>query len=243
MIINMTSNNTHQKRILLVDDDKRLGQLVSEYLAENSFTVEVVVNTAAAEKVLERKSIDLIILDRMLPGEDGLSFLARIRHKYEEIPIIMLTAKGEDIDRIMGLEVGADDYMPKPFNPRELLARMNTIFRRTLRTGSSLDVKKPVRIGEVTFMPAQRCIKVGKDESTLSSTELSVLTAFIGHPNITLSRERLLTLVHGANHIAYDRSIDTQVSRVRKLIEPDPEKPRYIQTVWGAGYMYVPDKD
>lgn len=232
-----------QKRILLVDDDKRLGQLVSEYLTEEGFKVDVVMNTGAAEKLLNKRNIDLLILDRMLPGEDGLSFLARIRHTFEEVPIIMLTCKGEDIDRIMGLEIGADDYLPKPFNPRELLARMNTIFRRSQRTGGAQASTQPVKIGEVTFNPERRCVTTPKGEVSLSSTEFAVLTALVTHPNVTLNRERLLTLVHGSNHIAYDRSIDTQVSRVRKLIEPDLENPRYIQTVWGAGYMYVPDKD
>ncbi|MFI4956033.1 MAG: response regulator [Gammaproteobacteria bacterium] len=229
------------KSILLVDDDKRLGQLVSEYLTEQGFKVDVVMNTLSADKLLMRNKIDLIILDRMLPGEDGLSFLARIRHRHEEIPIIMLTSKSEEIDRIMGLEIGADDYLAKPFNPRELLARINTIFRRTLRTGAKVEVTQPINIGQNIFIPAERCIKTNNDKVPLSSTEFSVLMAFVTHPQITLSRERLLTLVHGVDHIAYDRSIDTQVSRVRKIIETDPEHPRYIQTVWGEGYIFVPD--
>lgn len=232
---------TRKKRILLIDDDSRLCSLLSEYLTEHGFIIDTLQDTPVAEKYLTRKNIDLLILDRMLPTEDGIHFLARLRHEQPQLPVIMLTAKNTDIDRITGLELGADDYLAKPFNPRELLARIAAIFKRSERSLGALDTQ-PMQIGAYTFIPAQRLLQNENEQIVLSTTEFAILHTLVSHPRQALSRDRLLTLVHGKNHVAFDRAIDTQISRLRKIIEPNPQQPRYIQTVWGTGYMFVPDE-
>ncbi|MFA6036858.1 MAG: response regulator [Legionellales bacterium] len=232
---------TRKKRILVVDDDNRLCSLLSEYLTEQGFIVDTLNDTPVAQKYLAHKNIDLLILDRMLPTEDGIHFLARLRHVQPELPVIMLTARNTDIDRITGLELGADDYLAKPFNPRELLARIGAIFKRAERNLGALDMA-PIQIGAYTFIPAQRLLKNDNEEIVLSTTEFAILQTLVSHPGQALSRDRLLTLAHGKNHVAFDRSIDTQISRLRKIIEPNPQQPRYIQTVWGTGYMFMSDE-
>jgi two-component system, OmpR family, phosphate regulon response regulator OmpR len=235
--------NTPKKRILVIDDDQRLCALLSEYLATHGFIVDTLPDSSVGEKYLKHKKVDLLILDRMLPSGDGMNFLARLRHEHNELPIIFLTAKNEDIDRIMGLELGADDYVSKPFNPRELLARIHAIFKRALHPPMGTTIPDRVKIGELIFIPTERVLKNQQETLSLSSTEFSVLCALISHPRQPLTRERLLTLAHGQDHVVFDRAIDTQISRLRKLIEPNPHQPRYIQTVWGTGYMFVPDKE
>lgn len=231
-----------KKRVLLIDDDQRLCALLSEYMTEQGFIIDTLNDTPLAEKYLQHHNIDLLILDRMLPSEDGIHFLSRLRYQNPELPILMLTAKNTDLDRITGLELGADDYLAKPFNPRELLARIQAIFKRSERTLGAIDTLKPVQMGEVMVLPAQRVLQRHHENIPLSSTEWAVLSALISHPLQPLSRERLLQLAHGKEHVAFDRAIDTQISRLRKLIEQNPQQPRYIQTVWGKGYMFVPEE-
>jgi two-component system phosphate regulon response regulator OmpR len=185
-----------------------------------------------------------VLLDLMLPGEDGLSICRRLRAQGDHIPIIMLTARGDDIDRILGLEMGADDYLPKPFNPRELLARINAVLRRQKEPSA---LAAPLTEGEI-FEFGDFRLEIGNRKLTrngepipLTNAEFALLRVFSAHPRAPLSRERLMELARGREHEAFDRSIDVQVSRLRKLIEDNSAEPRYLQTVWGFGYVFVPD--
>ncbi|MBT9611744.1 MAG: two-component system response regulator OmpR [Burkholderiales bacterium] len=235
--------NSPQHRLLVVDDDLRLRDLLGKYLAEQGFAVELVNDGAEMDKQLARNRYDLIVLDLMLPGEDGLSICRRLRGNGERIPIIMLTAKGDEIDRIVGLEMGADDYLPKPFNPRELLARIHAILRRQ---APNLPGAPEAQQGSVAFGPflldlATRGFSKQGNALALTTGEFALLKTLVTHARQPLSRDKLMALARGREHEAFDRSIDVQISRLRKLIEDDPAKPRYIQTVWGFGYVFVPD--
>jgi two-component system phosphate regulon response regulator OmpR len=182
----------------------------------------------------------------MMPGEDGLSVCRRLRGANDRTPVIMLTAKGEDIDRIVGLEVGADDYLAKPFNPRELLARINAVLRRRPpleAPGSPSGDRATVKFGPFSFDMGARTLYKGTEELTLTTGEFSMLKALVRHPRQPLSREKLAQLARGRDFEPFDRSLDVQVSRLRKLVEADATAPRYIQTVWGVGYVFIPDGD
>lgn len=234
---------THPK-ILVVDDDPRLRDLLRRYLGDNGFTVYVAENAQAMNRLWLRERFDCLILDLMMPGEDGLSVLRRLRGGNDPTPIIMLTAKGEDVDRIVGLEMGADDYLPKPFNPRELLARINAVLRRKGADeipGAPTQEDKAVTFGEFTLDLGTRTLTKNGEPVPLTTGEFAVLKAFARYPRVPLSREKLMELARGREYEAFDRSLDVQISRLRKLIEPDPSKPRYIQTVWGLGYVFIPD--
>jgi two-component system OmpR family response regulator/two-component system phosphate regulon response regulator OmpR len=235
-------NERHQ-RLLVVDDDARLRDLLTRYLGEQGFEVKAVGDGAQMDRALTREYVDLIVLDLMLPGEDGLAICRRLRGTGATTPIIMLTAKGEDIDRIVGLEMGADDYLPKPFNPRELLARIHAVLRRqaapppgTPESGGEL-----VCFGEVEVDLAARTLKRGAENMPLTTGEFAVLKVLLQHPRQPLSRDKLMALARGREQGPFDRAIDVQVSRLRKLVEADPGQPRYLQTVWGFGYVFVPD--
>jgi two-component system phosphate regulon response regulator OmpR len=230
-------------RVLVVDDDARLRDLLSRYLAEQGYSVKAVVDSAAMDRALHREHYDLIVLDLMLPGEDGLSICRRLRAAEDVTPIIMLTAKGDDVDRIVGLEMGADDYLPKPFNPRELVARIQAVMRRQpqqLPGAPTLD-DETVQFGSVTVNLGNRTLRRGDEEVTLTTGEFSLLKVLVQHPRQPLSRDKLMELARGREYGVFDRAIDVQISRLRKLVEEDPGKPRYIQTVWGFGYVFVPD--
>ncbi len=230
-------------KILVVDDDVRLRELLARYLGEQGFQVTALPDARDLDRKLQRDPPHLIVLDLMLPGEDGLSVCRRLRGAGESVPIIMLTAKGEDVDRIVGLEIGADDYLPKPFNPRELVARIHAVLRRLSEHAVP---GAPGEEGSVPFGPhvldlSARTLVVGGKSVTLTTGEFSLLRVFAQHPRQPLAREKLMMLARGRDHEVFDRAIDVQVSRLRKLVEPDPANPRYIQTVWGFGYVYVPD--
>ena len=186
-----------------------------------------------------------MILDLMLPGEDGLSICRRLRSTDNGIPIIMLTAKGDDVDRIIGLELGADDYLAKPFNPRELLARVKAVLRRKTveLPGAPSGEEKLIEFGEFKLNLATREMTKNGDQLTLTSGEFAVLKSLVTNPRQPLSRDKLMNLARGRDYSALERSIDVQVSRLRRMIEVDPAKPRYLQTVWGIGYVFVPDSD
>ncbi len=232
------------KRILVVDDDARLRDLLVRYLGEQGYVVHGVADAAAMDRHLARERYDLMVLDLMLPGEDGLAICRRLRGVGEQLPIIMLTAKGDEIDRIVGLEMGADDYLPKPFNPRELLARIHAVLRRR---GSDIPAGAPARggrcitFGPYLFEPALRRLTRDGRPVPLTTGEFALLNVLVAHPRQPLSRDKLMELARGRELEVYDRSIDVQISRLRKLIEPNPGEPRYIQTVWGFGYVFVPD--
>jgi len=231
-------------RLLVVDDDPRLRDLLRRYLTENGFNVYVAENAQAMNKLWLRERFDLLILDLMMPGEDGLSVLRRLRGSSDPTPIIMLTAKGEDVDRIVGLEMGADDYLPKPFNPRELLARINAVLRRKAAEevpGAPTQEDKSVTFGEFSLDLGTRTLTKAGEPVALTTGEFAVLKVFARFPRVPLSREKLMELARGREYEAFDRSLDVQISRLRKLIEPDPAKPKYIQTVWGLGYVFIPD--
>jgi two-component system phosphate regulon response regulator OmpR len=184
------------------------------------------------------------VLDLMMPGEDGLSVCRRLRGSANLIPIVMLTAKGDDVDRIVGLEMGADDYLPKPFNPRELVARIHAVLRRrppAAPPGAPALDDETVSFGRVTLNLATRSLKRDDTEVPLTTGEFALLRALVQHPRQPLSRDKLMELARGREYEVFDRSIDVQVSRLRKLVEDDHSQPRYIQTVWGFGYVFVPD--
>ena len=236
--------NDRQHRLLVVDDDSRLRDLLVRYLSEQGFEVKAVGDAGQMDRTRTREHFDLIILDLMLPGEDGLSICRRLRGTGDTTPIIMLTAKGEEVDRIVGLEVGADDYLGKPFNPRELLARIHAVLRRRPSPeapGAPSSESEVLVFGPFTFDLGARLLRRNGEELPLTTGEFAMLKALARHPRQPLSREKLAQLARGREFEPFDRSLDVQVSRLRKLIEQDPAAPRYIQTVWGVGYVFVPD--
>lgn len=230
--------------ILLVDDDLRLRGLLQTYLTREGFRVSAASNAQQMEKLLQQQSIDLMVLDLMLPGRSGLDICRDLRGAQNSLPIVMLTAKGDDIDRIVGLEIGADDYMGKPCNPRELAARIRAVLRRrqTPAPGAPAVDAHIIEFGQFRLHPGSRTLESPGTSVQLTTGEFALLYALVTHPGETLSRERLLTLARGRERGAFDRSIDVQMSRLRRLIEAQPSTPRYLQTVWGAGYVFVPDE-
>jgi len=230
-------------KILVVDDDARIRDLLRRYLTQEGFEVMVAEDGKALNRILLRETVDLIVLDLMMPGEDGLSICRRLRGVNDRTPIIMLTAKGEEDERIDGLEAGADDYLPKPFNPRELVARIQAVLRRAAvaAPGAPEPSDGPVRFSDCAVDFTTRTVTRAGVVQELTTSEFAMLKVFLTHPHEALSRERLSLLARGKEHEVFDRAVDVQVSRLRKLVEPDPAKPRYIQTVWGRGYVFVPD--
>ncbi len=236
-------NRSHRK-LLVVDDDAKLRELLNRYLTEQQFEVALAPDSTAMNRLMQRDAFDLIILDQMMPGEDGLSVIRRLRASNDRTPIIMLTAKGDDVDRIVGLEMGADDYLAKPFNPRELVARIHAVLRRQGQPeapGAPALEAAAVSFGPFSFDMATRALTRDGQRVNLTTGEFSVLKVLVRHPKVPLSREKLMLLARGREYGAFDRSLDVQISRLRKLIEPDPQNPRYIQTVWGVGYVFVPE--
>ena len=234
----------HKTKVLVVDDDARLRDLLNHYLGEQGYGVRAVANATEMNRQLARERYDLMILDLMLPGEDGLSICRRLRGGNEDIPIIMLTAKGDDVDRIVGLEVGADDYLAKPFNPRELVARIQAVLRRRpppAPPGAPSADAQVAEFGGFRLNLATRNLTKNNDDVPLTTGEFALLKVLVQHPRVPLSRDKLMELARGREFGAFDRSIDVQISRLRRLVEPDPSKPAFIQTVWGFGYVFIPD--
>jgi two-component system phosphate regulon response regulator OmpR len=234
-------------RVLIADDEADLRALLHRYLGEQGYAVRAVENVAQAERLLARERYDVLVLDVMMPGEDGLSACRRLRVHGETIPILMLTARGDPVDRVVGLEMGADDYLAKPFNPRELAARIRALVRRQRLLGAHhgpvTDEGGEVRFGPFVLRLDQRRLLRGQKEVPLSTAEFALLRALALQPRRPLGRDRLLQLAYGPRHEATERSIDVQVMRLRKLVEADPSNPRHIRTVWGVGYEFVPDAD
>jgi two-component system OmpR family response regulator/two-component system phosphate regulon response regulator OmpR len=235
--------NEQHHHILVVDDDARLRDLLSRYLGEQGFEVKAAADAQQMDRLRTREHFHLIVLDLMMPGEDGLSVCRRLRGQGDLTPIIMLTAKGDEVDRIVGLEMGADDYLPKPFNPRELLARIHAVLRRqgSKPPGAPDGDAETIRFSNIEVDLAARTLKRGDELLPLTTGEFAVLKVLLQHPRQPLSRDKLMTLARGREQGPFDRAIDVQVSRLRKLLETDPAQPRYLQTVWGFGYVFVPD--
>ncbi|ASY70609.1 response regulator [Sinorhizobium fredii] len=227
------------ERVLIVDDDTRLSAMLADYLSGNGYTVQTAATSTAGLTDLSRRAPDAVILDVMLPDLDGFETCRRMR-AVSDVPILMLTAKGEETDRIVGLELGADDYLPKPFNPRELLARLKAILRR--RNGSAT-VSRVLRFGRLEIDPGSRSVRIDGRECALTSYQFDLLVALAENPGRTLSREQLMDAVKGEELEAFDRSIDVHVSRIRAVIESDPKHPRRIITVRGAGYVFARFQD
>ena len=233
-------NTPTSPRILVVDDDPDLRDLLSTYLGSNGFFVATAGDGVAMRSALAQNMFDAIVLDLMLPGEDGLA-LTRALRTTSGVPILMLSARGEELDRVIGLEVGADDYLAKPFGPRELLARLRALLRR----GHAIAIEAPAAAAMPGFGPYQldtlshRLLHDGQ-EVTLTSGEYDLLAALVAHPNRVLSRDTLVDLLHGYERDPFDRSIDNRVTRLRRKIEVDPAAPAYIRTMRGEGYLFNP---
>ena len=227
--------------IIVVDDDPRMRELLTRYLNAEGFEIFSASSAQELDECLRNQKPNLIVLDLMLPGEDGLSICKRLRQKGDTTPIIMLTAKGDEVDRIVGLEVGADDYLAKPFNPRELLARINAVMRRSPTAEVGTLASEVVNFGDFVFDIHNRSLRKNGVEVPLTTGDYSMLKALTRNPHVHLSREKLSLLARGKTFEHFDRSLDVQVSRLRKLIEDSQGSPRFIQTVWGVGYIFVPD--
>jgi two-component system OmpR family response regulator/two-component system phosphate regulon response regulator OmpR len=226
------------ERVLVVDDDAGIRDLLADYLGKQGFSVETARDGVEMDARLERFTPDLIVMDLMMPGEDGLSLTRRVKAA-RKLPVIMLSARGEDIDRIVGLEVGADDYLPKPFNPRELLARIRAVLRRGTESAES-EQGEVARFGPFALNLAAQSLSREGEDIPLTQAEFTLLKLFIEHPNRALSRDQIMDWLKGYERDPFDRSIDVRVTRLRKKIEDDPANPNYIRTIWGQGYLFAP---
>jgi len=238
-----TAQTAEGEKILIVDDDPGLSSLLERFFTSKGYRARAVANVEQMDRLLSREVFHLVVLDLMLPGEDGLSACRRLRAANNQVPIIMLTAKGDELSRIKGLELGADDYLAKPFNPDELMARVKAVLRRQSAPvpGAPGSEDESVTFGDYELSLATRELKRGEEVHMLTTGEFAVLKALVMHAREPLTRDKLMNLARGREWDALERSIDVQISRLRRLIEPDPSKPRYIQTVWGVGYVFVPD--
>ena len=229
------------ERILMIDDDSRLAGMVSDYLGGAGFRVSLAGTAREGEALLKRETFDAVILDLMLPDADGLDVCRRLR-KAGDVPILMLTARGEPMDRVIGLEVGADDYLAKPFEPRELLARVRAILRRKAGAPMQRDGEM-LRFGRLEIDKGARTVRVDGEERTITSYQFAILLALAERAGRVLSRDALMDLLKGEKLEAFDRSVDVHISRIRAAIEDDPKKPRRIITVRGSGYVFAKAQD
>ena len=230
-------------KLLVVDDDPELRELTQAYLVKNGFIVNTVESSVGMDEFLATNDVDLLILDLMLPGEHGLAIAKRLKKK-KDLPIIIVSAQGEDIDRIVGLEIGADDYLPKPFNPRELLARIRAVLRRS----SGKLEEKEIESSRLVFNDFEldlnaHSLSRGGEKVSLTSGEFDLLALLAANPNRVLHRDTILDRLTGAERSPFDRSIDVRVTRLRGKLEFDPSKPELIKTIWGKGYMFCPSQD
>jgi two-component system, OmpR family, phosphate regulon response regulator OmpR len=228
------------EQVLIVDDDTRLSAMLADYLAGNGFAVHTAATAAEGLVDLRRRAPDAVILDVMLPDLDGFETCRQMR-AVSDTPILMLTAKGEETDRIVGLELGADDYLPKPFNPRELLARLKAILRR--RSAGAPGASRILRFGRLEIDPGSRLASIDGRECAMTSYQFELLVALAANAGRVLSREQLMEMVRGEELEAFDRSIDVHISRIRAAIESDPRHPRRIITVRGLGYVFARFQD
>jgi two-component system phosphate regulon response regulator OmpR len=227
------------QRILVVDDDTALRELVTSYLSASGYQVEGVGDGVAFRASMARNGADLVVLDLMLPGEDGLSLLKWLRAEGGP-PVIIVSARGEEVDRVVGLEVGADDYLAKPFGPRELLARVRAVLRRSSGNAPAPKESDALGFGPFRLDVDTHVLTREGSEVPLTSGEFTLLRIFLEHPNKVLTRDHLITLVKGYERAPFDRSVDVRVTRLRRKIEPNPEAPIYLRTIWGEGYLFSP---
>ncbi|MTI10984.1 response regulator [Curvivirga aplysinae] len=238
---------TDSKHVLVVDDHRDIREPLVRYLSQNGFRTSDAEDATTARQILNGNSIDLVVLDIMMPGEDGLSLCRHIQAT-SEIPVILLTAMVDDTDRIIGLEMGADDYVTKPFNPRELIARIKAVLRRTEalppKTVQAAEGPEIFQFADWKLDSTKRALIDTNDVThPLSTAEYDLLYVFVTHPNMVLSRDQLLDLARGRDAIPFDRSVDNQISRLRKKLEKDPKNPELLTTVWGGGYMLTSKVD
>jgi len=229
--------------ILIVDDDPKIRDLTSQYLIDQGLNVHAASGGKEMDVFIANHQVSLIILDLMMPEENGLAICQRLRGSGNFTPIIILTAKGDEIDRIVGLEMGADDYVSKPFNPRELLARINAVLRRNELKQSQNSNSDNLAFGPFLFSSDTRSLTKNGAPISITSGEFELLKVFIDHPRQPLSRDQIMQLAKGRELDVFDRSIDVQISRLRKILEEDPTSPKFLQTMWGFGYIFVPDGD
>ena len=229
---------TPDSHLLIVDDDERIRTLLQKFLIRNGFLVSAARDSAHARRILSGLDFDLIILDVMMPGEDGISLTKEVR-KNSDTPILLLTAKGETQDRILGLEAGADDYLAKPFEPKELLLRLNAILRRVPAQDEAAPLPKVMHLGQVHYDDDRGEMWQGEDRLRLTATESQLMRIFSSKPGVPLSRSNLVEQLGRDGGQAQERAVDVQITRLRRKIEQDPKQPRYLQTVRGAGYMLV----
>ncbi|HET7032038.1 MAG TPA: response regulator [Casimicrobiaceae bacterium] len=228
--------------IMIVDDEPEVRAVLEEYFAAHGYAAIGAESAAAAKAIAADKPVDLALVDINMPGEDGLSLARHLRERYAKIAIVMLTSAGTVVDRIVGLEMGADDYVAKPFDPRELAARVKSVLRRTSAAGRAELGAARVRIGRcVLDVDAHRLIDDKGREVPMSPLEYDLLKALAEHPNRALSRERILNLHQQRDWDPFDRSVDLRIMRLRRKIEPDPDHPRFIRTIRNEGYIFVPD--
>ncbi|MGH1365769.1 MAG: response regulator [Calditrichia bacterium] len=224
--------------ILIIDDDKKLIRLLKDYLTGFNYQVIAAAHPEEGMKLLQREKPDLVILDVMLPDTDGFEVCKRIR-KESSVPIIMLTARGDVTDRIVGLEIGADDYLPKPFEPRELVARMQSILRRKTEISSS----DSHSFGELYIHYSKRLVKLGDQVLDLTTAEFEILSLFTQSPGRVFNRDQILDYTRGIEWDAFNRSVDVMISRLRRKLQDDPKKPRFFRTIWGTGYVFIGEEE
>ncbi len=240
MRVSRTDTDAMAERILMIDDDNRLAGMVQDYLAGAGFRVTVAGTGRDGEALLKRETFDAVILDLMLPDADGLDLCRRLRAT-SDVPILMLTARGEPMDKVVGLEIGADDYLAKPFEPRELQARLRAILRRKGSGGTA--PSEILRFGRLEIDKGARVVRVDGEERTITSYQFAILLALAERAGRVLSRDALMDVLKGEKLEAFDRSVDVHVSRIRAAIEDDPRKPRRILTLRGTGYVFAKDQD
>jgi len=227
-------------RVLIIDDDLRLAEMLVTYLTARGFTVDHRPSGRTGLKALEGDEFDAVILDVMLPDLDGFEVCRQIRAR-SQVPVLMLTARGEAMDRIVGLEIGADDYLPKPFDPRELLARLAAILRR-MRRPAAEEGPAPLRFGRLVIDPGAREVRVGDERKELTGRQFDLLLLLAERAGRVQSREQIMEALRGEEWESFDRSIDVHISRIRSAIEDDPRRPRLVKTVRGAGYVFTPPR-
>ncbi|SHF37463.1 two component transcriptional regulator, winged helix family [Litoreibacter ascidiaceicola] len=235
--MSLTQNDAH---LLIVDDDERIRKLIQQFLSRNGFFTTSARDADHARRLLEGLDFDLIVLDVMMPGDDGITFTRELRQT-RDTPILLLTAKGESNDRISGLEAGADDYLPKPFEPKELLLRINAILRRVPQSQEVIDVPKTLTLGDIRYDIERGEMWRGEDLIRLTATEVQLMKIFATRPGEPVSRAKLVEDLGRDRGQAQERAVDVQITRLRRKIEADPKQPRYLQTVRGSGYMLAPD--